>query len=63
MSPTLTESKELEFTFNLTQTKETRMKNSSFTLNLKSTWVVGLSVLASLGVCGVCPTQPHDTLA
>lgn len=38
------------------------MKNSNFKLNLKSKWVVGLSVLTSLGVCGVCLTQPHVTL-
>ena len=39
------------------------MNSSSFKLNLKFKWVVGLSVLTSLGVCGVCLTQPHDTLA
>jgi hypothetical protein len=39
------------------------MKNTSFTLNLKSKWVAGLSVLATLGVCGVCLTQPHASSA
>lgn len=46
-----------------TETKESSMKKTFFKLNLKLKWVVGMSVLASLGVCGVCLTQPHATSA
>jgi hypothetical protein len=55
--------KEIIFNPTQTQTEETRMKKTSFKLNLKFKWVVGLTVLTSLGVCGVCLTQPHATLA
>lgn len=37
------------------------MKRAFFEFNLKFKWVVGLSVLTSLGMCGVCLTQPHVT--
>ncbi|MCC3253806.1 hypothetical protein [Xanthomonas campestris] len=57
----LTDGKEFMFNSTQTQTKEERMNNLSFNINLKSKWVVGLSVLTSLGLCGVCLTQPHDT--
>ena len=45
-----------------TESKEVSMKKTFFKLNLKLKWVVGLSVLTTLGVCGVCLTQPHATL-
>jgi len=63
VSSTLTGGKENIINSTQTETKEISMKRSSFTLNLKSKWVVGLSVLTSLGVCGVCLTQPPATSA
>lgn len=39
------------------------MKKTSFTLKLKKTWVVGLPVLVSLGLCGVNLTRPNVTFA
>ena len=62
MSSTLTTGKEVILNSTQTETKESRMEKSFFTLNLKFKWVVGLSVFTSLGVCGVCLTQPHDSL-
>lgn len=39
------------------------MKNIIFKLNLKFKWIVVLSFLISLGMCGVCPTQPYESFA
>jgi hypothetical protein len=40
--------------------EEVWMEKKSFT-KLKSKWVVGLSVLVSLGLCGVIATRPNVT--
>jgi hypothetical protein len=61
VSSTLIDGKKIIVNSTQTEAKEKRMKNSTFKLNLKVKWVVGLSVLTSLGVCGVCLTQPHIT--
>lgn len=63
VSSTLTVGKEIISNLTQTETKEVRMEKYSFKLNLKSKWVVGLFVLATLGLCGVNLTQPHATLA
>jgi hypothetical protein len=63
VSSTLIDGKEISINPTQTQAEEKRMKKTTFKLNLKSKWVVGLTVLTSLGVCGVCLTQPHATLA
>jgi hypothetical protein len=35
------------------------MKKLSLKVNLKQKWVVGLLVLITLGLCGVCPTRSY----
>ena len=63
MSSTLTAGKKNLINSIQTETKELHMKNTSFTFNLKSKWVVGLSVLTTLGLCGVNLAQPYVTSA
>jgi hypothetical protein len=63
VSSTLTAGKKSLINSIQTETKELYMKNTSFTFNLKSTWVFGLSVLTTLGLCGVNLAQPYVTSA
>ena len=63
MSSTLIDDKEIKYNTTQTKRKELRMKNIIFKLNLKFKWIVVLSFLISLGMCGVCPAQPYESFA
>ncbi len=41
------------------ETEELLMMNISSKVKLKMKWIVGLLVLITLGVCGVCPTRSN----
>ncbi len=37
------------------------MESKKFRFELRSKWVIGLSVALMLGMCGVCITRPNAT--